>query len=59
LEKSDQGFSIPRIELETRAEVPGIDESTFQEFAHKAKTNCPVSKALSAVTISLSATLAD
>src|SRR3989440_10135772 len=29
LEKSDAGFSIPRIDLETEAEVPRIDERAF------------------------------
>jgi osmotically inducible protein OsmC len=29
-----------------QAEVPGIDEKTFQEVAEGAKTGCPVSRAL-------------
>ncbi len=49
---------ITRIQLEVDATVPGIDESTFQEAAATAKTDCPVSQALSAVPeIDLSATL--
>lgn len=51
----DEG--ITRIELACEAEVPGIDESTFQERAKVAKENCPVSKALGAVPISLDARL--
>src|SRR5687767_14510290 len=30
-EKVGEGFSITRIELDTQAEVPGIDDATFQE----------------------------
>jgi osmotically inducible protein OsmC len=45
--------AITRIELETEAEVRGLDESKFRELAEKAKANCPVSKALSGVQIVL------
>ncbi len=58
LEKGDEGFSITRIELTTVADVADIDNATFQEHAAGAKANCPVSKALSGVEISLDATLA-
>jgi lipoyl-dependent peroxiredoxin len=58
LEKGDEGFSITRIELVTDAEVPGVDEATFQEHAQGAKKGCPVSRALGAVPIELKATLA-
>ena len=57
LEKGDAGFSITRIELTTEAVVPDIDDETFQQHAKGAKENCPVSKALSGVEISLDATL--
>ena len=57
LEPSDGGPSITRIELETEAEVPGIAEEEFQQHAQTAKENCPVSKALAGVDISLDATL--
>ena len=49
LEKSDEGFTITRIELDTRARVPGIDDSDFQRIAEAAKAGCPVSRALGAV----------
>lgn len=49
LTKGDGGFRITRIHLETEAEVPGIDEDTFQEVAEGAKKGCPVSQALAAV----------
>jgi osmotically inducible protein OsmC len=58
LDKVDQGFAIKRIELHTRANVPGADESAFQEAAQAAKKNCPISQALGAVeTIDLEAEL--
>ena len=53
-----EGFKITRIELDNESEVPGIDESAFQEQAKKAKEGCPVSQALAGVEISLNARLA-
>ncbi|OFV84177.1 MAG: peroxiredoxin [Acidobacteria bacterium RBG_16_64_8] len=43
------GPTIEKIELDSEAEVPGVDDATFQELAAQAKTACPVSKALAAV----------
>lgn len=57
LEKVGEGFEITLIELETEAEIPGIDEKTFLEQAEAAKKGCPISKALAATTIKLSAKL--
>ncbi|MGH9380627.1 MAG: OsmC family protein [Thermoanaerobaculia bacterium] len=57
LEKQDQGFAISRIELTCEAEVPEIDEETFQERAAAAKAGCPVSKALAGTDIQLTARL--
>src|SRR5689334_23526315 len=57
IEKVGEGFSITRIELDCEAEVPGIDEATFQDFANKAKEGCPVSKALAGTQITLNAKL--
>ena len=57
LEKVGEGFQITRMELTTEAEVPGLDEETFQQQATGAKENCPVSKALGGVEITLDATL--
>ena len=51
------GFRIGRIDLATAAEVPGIERAAFQEQAETAKANCPVSKALSGVDITLEASL--
>ncbi len=58
LERVEGGFRIPRIELETTAQVPGIDDAAFQEQAATAKANCPVSVALAGVDITLDARLA-
>jgi len=51
------GPTITLIELKTEAEVPNITEAEFLERAQAAKKNCPVSKALAATDITLSATL--
>jgi osmotically inducible protein OsmC len=57
LGKTDAGMAITRIDLETRAEVPGIDEATFQKHAEETKTGCIVSRALAAVEMRLDAKL--
>jgi osmotically inducible protein OsmC len=57
LEKVGESFAITRIDLETEADVPGIDDATFQKYALDAKQNCPVSKALAATEIHLTAKL--
>jgi osmotically inducible protein OsmC len=50
--------TITKIELVTRGVVPGMDDAQFQELAADAKANCPVSRALAAVSeIVLEATL--
>src|SRR5215469_4032094 len=56
--RDETGFALNPIDLEVRAVVPGIDEETFQKLAKEASISCPVSKALRATTINLSATLA-
>lgn len=57
IENVDGGFKITKIDLTTKADVPGIDKEEFAKFANGAKENCPVSQALAGVTISLNATL--
>ena len=57
LGKVGEGFKITSIELNTEAEVPGIEESAFLEQAETAKKNCPVSQALAGTEISLNAKL--
>jgi lipoyl-dependent peroxiredoxin len=56
--KDDGGFAIKFIDLETKADVDGIDDDEFQRIAAKVKETCPVSKALAAVPINLTASLA-
>jgi lipoyl-dependent peroxiredoxin len=52
-----EGPAITLIELETVGDVPGLSAEEFQDFATKAKEGCPVSKALSAVEMKLTARL--
>jgi len=51
------GPTLSQIRLKVKAQVPGIDAAKFQAIADDAKANCPVSKALSAVPVSLEAEL--
>jgi len=57
IEPVEGGFAITGIELICEAHVPGISDAEFQEAAAATKTGCPVSKALSAVPITLDAKL--
>ena len=44
LVKVEGGIAISQIDLTIEADVPGIDESTFQELAEGVRSNCPVSQ---------------
>ena len=57
LEPGEDGYGIPRIDLETTGDVPGVEAAEFQELAEEAKRGCPVSKVLAAAEISVRATL--
>lgn len=57
LNQSSNGFAIDKIELETEADVPGLDAKVFKEQITLAKEGCPVSKALSGKNISITALL--
>lgn len=57
LTKSDEGFTISRINLVTEAEVPRISDDEFQKIAEAAKEGCPVSRALAGPEITVEATL--
>lgn len=57
LEQGTGGFAIPRIDLRTRASIPGMTVEKFAALAADAKQNCPVSKALASVEITLDAAL--
>ena len=52
------GFRITGIALKVVGEVDGLDASGFEKAAQAAKETCPVSKALTGVTITLDASLA-
>ena len=52
-----ENLRIYAIDLDTNAQVPGIDESEFLEQAELAKTNCIVSQALKGTEIRLQAKL--
>ncbi|GLZ81764.1 peroxiredoxin [Actinorhabdospora filicis] len=51
------GTGITGIALSVVAEIPGISEEDFQAAAQAAKEGCPVSKALAATPITITATL--
>ena len=57
LEMVDGKPTITTIELQNEANVPGIDEQTFQQQAEATKTGCPVSRALTGTKITLNAKL--
>ncbi len=57
LNKVDTGFKITLIELVCEARVPNIDEAKFQEIAAGTKAGCPISQALAATEIKLTAKL--
>jgi osmotically inducible protein OsmC len=59
IDKVGEGFKITRIELDTKARVPGIDRDEFQEQAEAAKEGCPVSQALAGTEITLRAELVE
>ena len=57
LEKTDAGFTITKIELDTVGDVDGIDSDKFQKYAEQTKTGCPVSRALTGPMVVLTAKL--
>ena len=57
IDKLETGWTVTRVHLITKGVVAGIDEQTFQEHAEKAKSNCPISRALEAVEITMEASL--
>lgn len=57
LSNPGDGFRITAMELTTEARIKGIDETTFNKLAQDAKANCPISKTLTSVHITLNAKL--
>jgi osmotically inducible protein OsmC len=57
MEKTDDGPTVTKIHLTTRAKVPGAEKERFDELASKAKDGCPISRLLKAAEITLDAQL--
>src|SRR5436853_578642 len=57
LEMVGGGPKIPTIDVQTEADVPGIDEAKFREQAEQTKKTCPVSVVLAGAQINLEAKL--
>jgi lipoyl-dependent peroxiredoxin len=55
LVKEGEGFKIESVSLHTTVDLVDIEDDKFLNLAEKAKKNCPVSKALAGVDISLKA----
>jgi osmotically inducible protein OsmC len=56
-DKEAGGFKLTGIVLTVRGEVDGLDDAAFTSAADRAKADCPISKALAAVDITLDAAL--
>jgi lipoyl-dependent peroxiredoxin len=46
-DKAERGWTVQRSRITLRADVPNIDEDTFQRTAALARDGCPISRALS------------
>ena len=46
MEKTDDGPTVTKVHLTTRAKVPNIEKEKFDELAKKAKEGCPISRLL-------------
>ena len=57
--KDGAGFAVQSSALVLTGRVPSIDGATFQEIARQAKNDCPISKALGGLSISLDAMLVE
>jgi osmotically inducible protein OsmC len=57
LDQRDGAPTVTTSELTVTGRVPGIDQSAFEEAAAGAGKDCPVSRALAGVEISVNATL--
>lgn len=57
MEHTDDGPTVTKIHLTTKARVPNADKDKFEELATKAKEGCPISRLLKAAKITLDAQL--
>ena len=55
MEKQEPGWTITNINLDVEGTVPGVSAEQFQTLAENAKKGCPISRALSAIPISMTA----
>jgi osmotically inducible protein OsmC len=45
-EKTDAGFTVTAIHLDSTVKIPGADQAKFDEAAQNAKKGCPISRLL-------------
>lgn len=45
-EKTDSGYKVGTMTLSVRGQVPGMEQTAFEEAAREAEQGCPVSNAL-------------
>ena len=57
LEQLEGGWTVSRVHLITSVVAAGVSEEQFQEIAAGAKSNCPISRALGGVEVTLEASL--
>ena len=57
LDQRDGAPTVTTSELTVHGSVPGIDQAAFEQAANDAGQNCPISRALQGVEISVHATL--
>jgi lipoyl-dependent peroxiredoxin len=57
LDEKDGAPTVTTSELSVSGRVPGLDQAAFAEAAQAAGRNCPISRALAGVDISVEATL--
>jgi osmotically inducible protein OsmC len=59
LEKVGDSHVIPRIDIETIGDVPGVEAAEFQQLAERAERGCTVSRVLAAAEITVRAMLGE
>ncbi len=57
MEKTDAGMTVTAIHLDVAIHVPGADKAAVLAAAEGAKKGCPISRLLSAATITMTATV--
>jgi osmotically inducible protein OsmC len=57
MEHTDDGPTITKIHLTTKAHIQNAEKDKFEELANKAKEGCPISRLLKAAEITLDAQL--